>query len=632
MTKIHLTVGVVVLAFAGAANAATYYVAPTGSDSAGGTLAAPWATIAHAQSVAAAGDTIYFRGGTYAFTAAQSACGSSSSTVNGVLLNKSGASGSPINYWANPGEIPVFDFSGIKDACRITGFQVTGSWLYFKGLTVTGVPQNINTNHESWGIYVNGGNNNIFEQLNLHHNMGPGLFIIRGGNNHVINCDSHENYDPNSGSAAAPSGDAGGNADGFGFHSTSAADAGTLFSGCRAWLNSDDGWDFIEAASVVTLENSWSWYNGYIGAPPTTTAEGNGNGFKAGGYDLVAANVPPVVPQHHIHNCLAVLNKANGFYENHHAAADFFYNNTSYGNHADFNLQGVAADGVTTLDLGILRNNIAFTGILLSNNTGSGVDDAFNSWDATLGVTVSDADFQSVSVTGLDSPRQADGSLPDLPNFHLAAGSKLIDKGTDVGLPFAGAAPDLGAFETGLVAAGGSNGTGGAGGGTGGTSGATGGSVVAAGGSGFGGSRGGAGGTLSPPAGGSKAGTGGNAGTGGVPSSGGSVGAGGEAGGNTGTSGSGGVAGSSSGATAGSSTSSPAGAGGAIASEGGASSGGLGSGGSSGSAGGTSTTSSSSSGCGCDVGGKSLPTGLGLAPLLGLAGLIAGRRAVRRNR
>ena len=602
MTKIHLTVGVVALTFASAANAATYYVAPAGSDSAGGTLAAPWATMAHAQSVAAAGDTIYFRAGTYAFTAAQSACGSSSSTVNGVLLNKSGASGSPINYWAYPSEIPVFDFSGIKEACRITGFQVTGSWLYFKGLTVTGVPQNINTNHESWGIYVNGGNNNIFEQLDLHHNMGPGLFIIRGGNNHVVNCDSHENYDPNSGSAAAPSGDAGGNADGFGFHSTSAADAGTLFSGCRAWLNSDDGWDFIEAASVVTLESSWSWYNGYVGAPPTTTAQGNGNGFKAGGYDLVAANVPPVVPQHHVHNCLAVLNKANGFYENHHAAADFFYNNTSYGNHADFNLQGVAADGLTTLDLGILRNNIAFTGILLSNNTGSGVDDAFNSWDATLGVTVSAADFQSVSVTGLDSPRQADGSLPDLPNFHLAAGSKLIDKGTDVGLPFAGAAPDLGAFETGLVAAGGSTGTGGAGG------------------------------TLPPPAGGSRTGAGGNASTGGVQSNGGALGAGGAAGGNTGTSGSGGVAGSSSGGTAGSSTSSPAGAGGAITSEGGASSASSGSGGSSGSTGGASTTSSSSSGCGCDVGGKSLPTGLGLAPLLGLAGLVAGRRAVRRNR
>ena len=50
--------------FAGAASAAAAcYVAPGGSDSAAGTQAAPWATIAHAQSVAQAGDTVYFRGG-----------------------------------------------------------------------------------------------------------------------------------------------------------------------------------------------------------------------------------------------------------------------------------------------------------------------------------------------------------------------------------------------------------------------------------------------------------------------------------------------------------------------------------------------------------------------------------------
>jgi hypothetical protein len=49
------------------------------------------------------------------------------------------------------------------------------------------------------------------------------------------------------------------------------------------------------------------------------------------------------------------------------------------------------------------------------------------------------------------SARNADGSLPVLPFVRLAATSDLIDKGTNVGLPFAGAAPDLGCFETGLV-------------------------------------------------------------------------------------------------------------------------------------------------------------------------------------
>ncbi|MCX3290194.1 pectate lyase, partial [Streptomyces sp. NEAU-H22] len=37
----------------------TYYVAPNGDDSAAGTLAAPWRSIARAQAVATAGDTVY---------------------------------------------------------------------------------------------------------------------------------------------------------------------------------------------------------------------------------------------------------------------------------------------------------------------------------------------------------------------------------------------------------------------------------------------------------------------------------------------------------------------------------------------------------------------------------------------
>jgi hypothetical protein len=46
------------------------------------------------------------------------------------------------------------------------------------------------------------------------------------------------------------------------------------------------------------------------------------------------------------------------------------------------------------------------------------------------------------------SPRQADGSLPEIEFLHLASGSDLIDAGVDVGLPFNGKAPDLGAFES----------------------------------------------------------------------------------------------------------------------------------------------------------------------------------------
>ena len=80
-----------------------------------------------AQTVATAGDTVYFRGGTYPVTKANTACSSQTARVDGITLNKSGVSGSPIRYWAVAGEKPVFDFSTMADNCRLKSFDVTGS-------------------------------------------------------------------------------------------------------------------------------------------------------------------------------------------------------------------------------------------------------------------------------------------------------------------------------------------------------------------------------------------------------------------------------------------------------------------------------------------------------------------------
>jgi hypothetical protein len=139
---------------------------------------------------------------------------------------------------------------------------------------------------------------------------------------------------------------------------------------------------------------------------------------------------------------VAFRNRASGFYANHHTVADDFFNNTGYANHPDFNMLGISPAGAA-IGLGNLRNNIAYTGTLLSNMNGTSA--SHNSWN--LNVALSDAQFQSVSTSGWDAPRQADGSLPVLPFLHLAANSTLIDKGVDVGLPYNGSAPDLGAFE-----------------------------------------------------------------------------------------------------------------------------------------------------------------------------------------
>jgi hypothetical protein len=170
--------------------------------------------------------------------------------------------------------------------------------------------------------------------------------------------------------------------------------------------------------------------------------------------------------------CVAFANKASGFYANHHPVANLWYNNTGFSNRsANYNMLGIAGDA--DVNVGFLRNNVAFDGTAVANGTGSGVDSEFNTWDSGLGVTANAMDFVSTETTGWDAPRKPDGSLPDVTSMHLVAGSDLIDKGTDVMLPFAGSAPDLGAFETGLPA--GSGGAGGAGGSSGGGGSATGG-------------------------------------------------------------------------------------------------------------------------------------------------------------
>ena len=113
-----------------------------------------------------------------------------------------------------------------------------------------------------------------------------------------------------------------------------------------------------------------------------------------------------------------------------------------------------------------MRNNIGYPN---KNANMTGVDTMFNTWD--LGITPAAKDFASitdpsVSGTGMSiessgalGPRAADGSMPAVDFLKLAAGSQMIDKGTDVGLPFVGAAPDLGAYEYGATT---TTGTGGA--------------------------------------------------------------------------------------------------------------------------------------------------------------------------
>ena len=74
----------------------------------------------------------------------------------------------------------------------------------------------------------------------------------------------------------------GGNSDGFGFHFSNADYTGNRAVGCRAWMNSDDGFDFIGCKAPVELDHCWALYSGWKDDKVKTP--GDGNGFKCGGY------------------------------------------------------------------------------------------------------------------------------------------------------------------------------------------------------------------------------------------------------------------------------------------------------------------------------------------------------------
>jgi hypothetical protein len=394
------------------APAATYYISTTGSDSNTGSSDLPFATIAKAAALVAPGDTIWIRGGIYTL-------------ITTVKISHSGTAALPIVMRVFPGDArPVFDFSGMALASPNQGIVLSGSYWQIYGLRIKGAGDN--------GFQLNGGGNNLIEFCEFFENRDAGMQLKAGTHdNRIINCDSYYNADYVAGSTTST----GGNADGF----SPKLDCGTgnYFYGCRSFLNSDDGWDgYLSSDSniLTTIENCWSWKNGYLKDGVTTNGSMNGNGFKTGGGTALRHNQV-------LKNCLSFNNKSKGFDQNHNVGSITILNCTSKSNGANnFDISEALATGkVLTVEncISYESNKVKLLSTAVT---------ATNSWSA--GMTVSAADFMSIDTTGMSGPRQADGSLPVLTFMHLAPGSKLIDAGTNIGLPFNNSAPDLGCFET----------------------------------------------------------------------------------------------------------------------------------------------------------------------------------------
>ncbi|MES2575382.1 MAG: T9SS type A sorting domain-containing protein [Bacteroidota bacterium] len=459
MKKTILLTLLLTLTIAVKLSAADYYASPNGTGD-GSSYSNP-GSYANGKTALNTVDRLYLLGGVYNLNAKQ--------TFN--------VSGTAVNYkviMSYPGETAILDFSAQPYGDEITGSDNTGisisegvQYLHIKGIVLR---------YAGKAGILNQGKNCIIENCVVYGCGDTGIQMKRGGNNLIKNCDSYDNFDYKSVTGTGGA-NYGGNADGFADKQYTTPgdlnDAPNTYIGCRAWNNSDDGWDFFQriGTSIITeciaykngpthydmstnprrLGVDKTWFDAFEGAGKTvidrygntvTTTVinyvnwGNGNGFKVGG-DFTAHNVT-------LNRCLAVANSANGFDKNNNAGNIYIYNGTSYKNNANY---GFGNANYATLTI---KNSLSLESAKADSFNVITLVTDHNSWN-TPGVACNAADFISTDVSLILQTRNPDGSLPVNDFLRLANGSDLIDAGIDAKLSYSGAAPDLGCYEKGII-------------------------------------------------------------------------------------------------------------------------------------------------------------------------------------
>lgn len=383
------------------------HVAPSGTSGGTGTLASPL-DVKTAFTTAKAGDTIQMAGGDYAIPYR-------TATANTILCATKATQTSPILVQAPMGQTATLDFQFAKTdwAQDSYGLSLTGSWWTFRRVGVTRAGYQ--------GVYVTGANN-TFDHCAFYENRNSGIEINKGGSYTTLrNCDAYRNYDPKK---------LGTMADGFAPKQTQGP--GNRLIGCRAWENSDDGYDAFDSPEIVTFDSCWAFRNGIdvLG----WGAVGNGNGFKVGGNGAIAPDT--------LRHCVAFGNPLKGFDQNHNLGALTLIHCTGYLNGTyDFAFGEAPASGKHGV-----RNCVSYKG---QTSFASGTTQERNSWN--LGLALTNSDFESLDTSLARVARNPDGTLPATKLLRPAAGSKLLDKGAVLAWAYLGSAPDLGAFERGAA-------------------------------------------------------------------------------------------------------------------------------------------------------------------------------------
>ena len=425
-----------------ATNARNIYVSPNAGTGGTGTATSP-CTLAKGLKELASKDSLFLMGGTYMLD-------------EGIYIRAKGTAQERTYIGAYKNEKPILDFR--NQPHRMNGVSIKTDYVHMKGITIR---------YAGYKGIINEGSYCIIENLDVYGNCDSGIQHKKGVSNLIINCDSHDNFDYETGTINAA--DWGGNADGFADKQFTNS-PGNTYIGCRSWNNSDDGWDFYQRHGGTTILKDCICYAmgpkeyDMRNHPRRQTDKdfldqfegdgieinlkndkgkvncslehfynnGNANGFKLGG-DYTKHDVI-------LYRCLAVGNKMKGFDQNNNQGSMKIYNATAYQNYHNY---AFYKDKGYSLDI---KNSVSLDTKRANTFTGSNITQENNSWSD--GFTASSIDFQNTDTTLIVSPRKADGSLPDTPFMRLSPTSELIDAGVVIeGIDYNGTAPDLGCYE-----------------------------------------------------------------------------------------------------------------------------------------------------------------------------------------
>jgi hypothetical protein len=166
-----------VLLLSAPGQAADYVVSPAGNDANSGNSQAPWRTIAKANAMARAGDTITIRGGEY---------------TEAINPQRSGTALEPITYVAHAGEVVTLTSPPKDPRGKMTAILLTNiSYIIVDGITVDGKRLSV-SGHESdvdSFLQMSNSHHNVIKNCNFRYANGWSGVHIHGGSsqNRILN-------------------------------------------------------------------------------------------------------------------------------------------------------------------------------------------------------------------------------------------------------------------------------------------------------------------------------------------------------------------------------------------------------------------------------------------------------------